>query len=428
MSAMVICLIIFVVSLILYASNIFPMGVTAILSLMALMFTNCLDGTAALAQFSNTNVILIASMFLMSSAIGRTSYIERFSKFVIKVTGGTFKGAWLGYTLLALILTNLLTSPMVVFSILFPLCGSMCDEFGVSRSKVMYPLMVLTLVGCTVAPTGYTVTAVGQISGYFESLGFENVSINFMDFLKGRWPLIIIAILWSMFYVLKVSPDQPITEMADKGMSGSSKKQLSKFADLAGVIIFIVVVILMLFNQQIGIEPWKVAMAGAVLAVACGVMNAKEAVEAMNINIVLMLVGALTMASALSSTGAGALVGEWLGNSVGGTRNGYILGALFYIVPFIVTQFMMNQAVMNIFYPIGILTCQALGANPVGVCILITAACLSSFLTPLATPGIAMCMGLGGYDLKSLVKMGWLLSVVLAIVQVGWIMTIYPAF
>ena len=427
MSPTIVCLIIFVLSLVLYASNKLPMGVTSILAILALMFTGCIDGKAALAQFSNSNAILVASMFIMSSCIGKTSYIDKFSRFVIKITGGTFRGAWLGYTILVLILTNLLTSPMVVFAILFPLCANMCDEFGVGRSKVMYPLIVLALVCCTILPTGYSITAVGQKNGYFEQFGFTGVSIDFVDFTKARWPVFIIAFLWANFYVLKVAPEKPIIPIEDTKKSGE-KKQLSRFSDIAGVVIFAVVVLMMLFNAKTGIAPWKVAMAGAVLSVVCGVMNKKEAIDAMNVDIVLMLVGALTMANALSATGAGELVGNWLSTIVGGTHNSYVLGALFYIIPFLVTQFMMNQAVMNIFYPIGILTCQALGANPVGICILITAACLSSFLTPLATPGVAMCMGIGGYDIKSLGKMGWLLSIVLAVVQVVFVMTIFPAF
>ena len=60
--------------------------------------------------------------------------------------------------------------------------------------------------------------------------------------------------------------------------------------------------------------------------------------------------------------------------------------------------------------------------------ILVTAGCLTAFLTPLATPAIPMCMGAGGYDIKSLFKQGWLISVVLMVCYVIYTMTVMPAF
>ena len=39
-------------------------------------------------------------------------------------------------------------------------------------------------------------------------------------------------------------------------------------------------------------------------------------------------------------------------------------------------------------------------------------------MTPMATPAVAMCMGEGGYDLKALFKSGWLICILLAIVNV----------
>ena len=113
---------------------------------------------------------------------------------------------------------------------------------------------------------------------------------------------------------------------------------------------------------------------------------------------------------------------------MGGTRNGFVIGALFFIVPFIVTQFMLNRAVIQVFTPICILACKALGANPVGPMILVSVGCLTAFLTPMATPAIPMAMAEGGYDLKDLIKGGWLVTIILTAVYVFYVMTVFPAF
>lgn len=62
---------------------------------------------------------------------------------------------------------------------------------------------------------------------------------------------------------------------------------------------------------------------------------------------------------------------------------------------------MLNRAVSAVFMPLCIMTCQALGADPTGPMILVTAGCLTAFLTPMATPAVPMAMASGGYDLKT---------------------------
>ena len=89
---------------------------------------------------------------------------------------------------------------------------------------------------------------------------------------------------------------------------------------------------------------------------------------------------------------------------------------------------MLNQGVSNVFTPICLLTCAALGANPIGPMLLVGAGSLTAFMTPMATPAIPMAMGAGGYDLKSLFKQGWLISLILAIVNIFYVMTVFPAF
>ena len=107
-------------------------------------------------------------------------------------------------------------------------------------------------------------------------------------------------------------------------------------------------------------------------------------------------------------------------------NNNYLVGLIFFIVPFILTQFMSNRGTMLIFIPIAIATCYNVGGNPVGLIILIQAACLTAFMTPMATSAVPYMMNYGGYDQASLVKGGWLYAIISCVVSVGWMMTMYP--
>ena len=125
---------------------------------------------------------------------------------------------------------------------------------------------------------------------------------------------------------------------------------------------------------------------------------------------------------------SGQLIGDTIAGALGGTRNGYIIGAVFFIIPFLLTQFMQNGSVQNIFRPIVILTCTSLGCNPVGPLILLTASTLTAFLTPMATPAVPVCMEAGGYNQADLLKQGWLPCIIVPVISVLCVMTIFPAF
>jgi len=134
------------------------------------------------------------------------------------------------------------------------------------------------------------------------------------------------------------------------------------------------------------------------------------------------------MATALTNTGAGEIVGQATSIMLAGNHNGYLIGGVFFIISFLFTQIMLNKAVYGIFIPIAIMTCQAVGANPIGPILLSFCGAMSSILTPMATPAVPMAMAAGGYDQKSLLKQGWLISLVLSVASVFYIMTIFPAF
>ena len=159
-----------------------------------------------------------------------------------------------------------------------------------------------------------------------------------------------------------------------------------------------------------------------------GVVDQKNALRDIPWDMLMLFVGALALGTALTNTGAGNMIGDALAAAVGGTHNNYVLGALFFIIPFLLTQFMLNRAVSAVFVPICLLTSSSLGANPIGLILLVNAGSLTAFMTPMATPAVAMCMADGGYDLKSIIKSGSIITLILPIVYIAYTMMVFPAF
>ena len=87
-------------------------------------------------------------------------------------------------------------------------------------------------------------------------------------------------------------------------------------------------VICLMFQSYIGIPAWAIAMIGAIVVVAGGVLTEREAIDSMNIGIIVLYVGVLTLGNALANTGAGEIVGDFAANLLNGVTNNYAIGAV----------------------------------------------------------------------------------------------------
>lgn len=425
---LIICLVIFAATVVSYLLNKLPMWVTALTSMAALYITGCLNTDSALAGFSNSNTILMGSMFLLAAGFQRTSFVQNLCDAALKVAKGSFIKVYALYILLAVILTNLISSPVATYAVICPLLASLCDKTGTSRSKIMFPAMVVT-VGCFgLLPLASAVQQSSQAQGFLTTYGFD-LTITPMDFFFGKLPMLILLPLWAIFIGPKFTPENPVVPiLSAANAQKKDQKALTPFQDKAAVIIFFGDILALVFAKQIGFEAWFIAFLGGLLMVLCGSMDGKTALRSIPWDMILLFVGSLALGNALTDTGAGEVVGNMLSNLVGGSTNNYVLGALFFIVPYLLTQVMQNRIVNLLFCPICLMTCQSMNANPIGLVLCVSAASLTAFLTPMATSAVPVCMSEGGYDLKALFKSGWLISILISVVYVFYIMTLYPAF
>ena len=160
--------------------------------------------------------------------------------------------------------------------------------------------------------------------------------------------------------------------------------------------------------------------------VLTGVLSSKEAFASVPWDLGFLIAGSLCMGSALANTGGGDLIGGAIASVAGNLGNPYLVGAVFYLVPFFLTQIMQNRTVMATFQPIAILACKGMGVSCVGPVLLIASACCTAFMTPMATACVPMIMDIGGYDVKSQLKQSVFPAILLSLVNIFWIMTVYP--
>ena len=408
------------------------LGIVALCAILMTAYSGLMKPSDVLAGFANKNVLLITGMFIVAAGFNRTQAVKKISAMVYKISSGNFTVMLAGYLSLAFILTNMIPSPMVVFGIISPLLSDSTQEFKVSPSKVMFPLALVSVACCGVLPIGAGATTYATQNAYLESYGYTDFSMQLLDPFKARILTCLVVFLYALLIAPKTCPDQPSVPITLKA-AGSSKDgkgpaPLSPVREVLGYGIFAVTTIALILQSHLGIDNWLIAMTGACFVLLTGVLTPQEAIKNLPIRIILMLVAALSVGGAMVSCGLGDAIGGAIAGALGSSHNNYLIGAAFFIIPFLLTQVMQNQSVSNIFRPIAIMTCKALGANPIGPIMLTSAACLTAFLTPMATGAIPPMMDAGGYNQRDLLKIGILPSIIISFVAVFSVMTLYPAF
>jgi len=416
------------------------MATVSLCSMILFIMTGCIEPNAALANFGNTNGIMLMSMFVVAAGFRRTQFVHTVSYSVNRLAQGSIRKIMAAYIIITIILAQFIQSPVVVFGIMSPMLAATCAEINISPSKVMYPLGIAAIATCSAFPLGSGATVFAELNAYLEANGYTEYMVGLTDPMKCRLPLVLVCAVYCIFFAMKLAPEKPVVgiEASSEGRKDQEKEKLPPFQERSGYLIFIAVTVALIFQQQlnnilisvsaVGITTWQICFIGALLVVITGVLTPREATEAMPVWMYLLLVGSLTMGGALQATGAGNVIGDVLAGIVGKLGNPYLIGMVFFIVPFLLTQFMQNRTVMMVFIPIAILACKSMGANPVGVIILVQAACLTAFMTPMATPAVPQYMAAGGYDLKCVLKQSVIPCVLFCLISVFWTMTVIPMF
>ena len=426
MNSMVICLIIFAVMIILFFNRKIPMAFTSMGVIVALYVAGCVDKATVFAGFGNNNVLTMAGMFIVAAGLSRTQMVNNITKLLYRVNNGSFTRVLASYILVIFLLGQFVPSLPAMFAMVYPLVISMCKQLKCSPSKMMYPIAV------TVVSTSFVIEPIGPYAawfvtqnGYLESYGWTGSPLSMWSETMVFLPTALVTLLLTIFVLPKLMPDQPETETAAiTGPDITNNEALSPVREFLGYGIFIATVI----GLMLGLPSWAVTMAGATAVVLSGVLDEQTALIRMNMSMVLLYAGVTVMGEALGNPGAAQLLGDLAAGALSGVRNGYIIGAVFYLVSFLMTSFLYNRATTTVLIPILIISCSSIGCDPRGPVILCSLASMSSLITPMPNPVVPMAMQAGGYTQKTILRVGIIPAIVRGIVGVAIAMTIFPAF
>ena len=424
MTSMHITLIILLITIIAFATGKVPFSVISSGIILALVLTGIRTPAEAFSGFINTNVIMFVAMFVIGAGLTKTKLIDHAQNLVIRYKENPRMLILL--SCLAAALLACITNATATAAIMIPLLIEIANDIGTSRSKLLFPAMA-----CANIATSMTFLGQGASNMTWNDImmkGGAPHSLQVWDFTIARIPLLIVAIAYMVFLGHKLMPDIDNSKFDDNIHNREKAIKLSPLKEKIALIIVLTTIILMLFENIIGIKMYLIACIGAVLLVLTGVLSEKEALGAIHQPTIFLFAGVLTLSDAIQVTGVGDLVADYMIKMAGDTTNPYVMMAVFFIIPFLLTQVMSNLATLTIFIPLVTSACLKMGIDPraavVGV---LTASCIS-IMTPMAAPCQIMIMEPGGYTFKDYLKCGAPLALILAMMTIFLMPLMFPFY
>jgi len=175
-----------------------------------------------------------------------------------------------------------------------------------------------------------------------------------------------------------------------------------------------------------GAIPVAVAFFGAaVIIVALGGLRMREAYQALDGPLLVLIACLIPVSDAIQKTGGADLIAKALSGAFGALPGVVAIGAVM-LGSMIVTPFLNNAATVLIMAPIGASLAQALGLNPDAFLMAVAVGAACDFLTPIGHQCNTLVMAPGGYRFADYPRLGAPLSLIVLVVGPPAIMAFWP--
>lgn len=375
-----------------------PLGLTASICALGLTLTGILDVSTTFSQYVNSNVILCVGMFVVGQALFETGMANKIGGLVTRFAK-TEKTLIIAIMVIAGVMSGFLSNTGTA-AVLIPVVCGIADESGYSRSHLLMPLVFAAALGGNLSIIG----APGNLMGV-NALQEMGIKTSFFMYAPIGIPMLLIGILYFVCFGYKLLT-QNQNEAAQNLEEQKDFSNVPKWKQIISLGVLIVVIFAMIFEELIGISIQLSACLGALFLVLTGVLTEKEALNSIDLKVVLLFGGSLSLAKALDVTGAGSMIADKIVGLLGSNPNPILLLLVIFLVTCVLTNFMSNTATTALMIPIAVSLANSLGADPRSVVIATVIAGSCAYATPIGMPANTMVVGLGGYKFKDYVKSG----------------------
>ena len=272
MSQSTITLLFLAFAVIMFVLEKIPLALTATIVAVGLNVTGVLSASDAFAGYVNSNVILCVGMFVVGQALFETGMAHRIGGLVTRFAKSE-RILIVAIMVIVGIMSGFLSNTGTA-AVLIPVVCGIADQSGYSRGKLLMPLVFAAALGGNLSIIG----APGNLMG-INALNEMGVRTGFFEYIAVGAPMLILGIVYFAVIGYKFLPDSK-----GEGDTGTRHdySQVPQWKQITSLVVLVVVILAMIFEEQIGIKLQVSACIGAAFLVLTGVISEKAALQSIN--------------------------------------------------------------------------------------------------------------------------------------------------
>ena len=395
-------LIILIIAMVLFVSEVIPIPVTAVCAAVSMGVFGVIPFASALSGFSNDVTIMVIGAMIVGEALFETGVANKIGEAVIKRVGFNEKAFVLACIILSVVLSAFLSNTAVVAMMLPVITATAIKSNGKIRKKSASMAVAFAAnIGGGMTLVGSTPNLICQ--GVLNEMGAP--AMSFFDLTIGSLPRLAFLLLYyaTFGYTLQNKVfDFSNSNGDDNGKESEQKKEYNT----RKMIISSILLVLMVIGFVTGV--WTVGAVALITGLLCIItkcISLKDTFSRLDWNTVWVLAGSFGIASGIDKSGAGKIIADTVLDFFGGTISHFSLLLIFTLLAVLMANIMSSSASAAILSPIALSLCTSLGYSPIPIMMVIVWSLNLAFLTPIATPPVTMTMQCG-YRFLDYTKLG----------------------
>lgn len=412
-----------------------PIPVTALLPLVSFPLLGIMNMKEAAAPYANPIIFLFLGGFIIALALEKHRLHERIALNLIRFTGTSGNGIILGFMIatafISMWISNTATAMMmlpIALSVIHLLKSKEdLKPHELPKRERNFAIGLLLMVGYA-ATLGGLATIIGTPPNVVFAGLLDEFYHQKLDF--GKWMIIGVPtasalLICTYFIITRIlfpnkldnvkGTDELINDKLHElgALRTEEKRVLTIFALTSFFWIFQQPLNTYVFQKDI-LNDTNIAMTGGLLMFIVPANFSKSVFllewrDTFNLQwgILFLFGGGLCLASGLENTGIIQTLGNWLAGQT--TFNGLLIFGLI-LVSVVLSEFMSNVALVQIFVPVIFGIADGMNVNPILLAMPVTLSASIGFMFPIATPPNAIVFSCGYIRMKDMIRAGVLLD------------------
>ena len=398
--------IILVATIILFATDRYPLAFASLASVTAMVLTGLLKFSEAFAGFSSNLIMLVAGMMIIGNALFDNNVVSRIGHLIFRNFKGGEKAHLLVMMTMAAALSGFLHN-IAVMAMMLPLAASyVAKSNGKMKLKNFYmPLAHATIIGARITLIGASPPMLAQ-SVLLSSEGVER-GLEFFELAAVAIPVFVVVLLCYNFFLYRFGNKLFDHSKTNEVNTNIESSDVPLWKTWVTGIVMVTVALCFVFVE--GVELGAISLGGACVLIFTGCVKWSTAIKKLDWTTLIILGCTNGITSCFTMTNIDEFVVDLLTRIGGGLSSPFLLVVIFTFVTAWASNVFHNSSASVIFSTLAVSVALGLGIDPIPLVVAVIFGCAFDFIMPTGTSTLTMSCA-AGYAFRDYAIMGSILS------------------